>query len=123
MTTYQFFTTTWTWNSIALALSALSFVGYFLAFGQRGRPFYFAAAAVVFLLVFISPFSALANGYLFSAHMVQHHPPRADRSRATVAKSSTVLLTSFFPHLSYSSTDRVGCRSWSDVAVARTHTV
>src|SRR5437660_12653136 len=72
MTTYQFFTTAWTWNSILLLLSALAFVGYFLAFGQRGRPLYFAAALVVFLFAFISPFSELANGYLFSAHMVQH---------------------------------------------------
>src|SRR5258707_2616399 len=72
MTTYQFFTTAWTWNSIVLILSALALIGYFLAFGQRGRPLYFAAALVVFLLALISPFNALANGYLFSAHMVQH---------------------------------------------------
>ena len=38
MTTYQFFTTAWTWNSILLILSALAFVGYFLAFGdEAGR--------------------------------------------------------------------------------------
>src|SRR5258708_29631644 len=72
MTTYQFFTTAWTWNSIVLILSAIASVGYFLAFRQRGRPFYFAAALFILLLAFISPFSALANGYLFSAHMVQH---------------------------------------------------
>jgi len=71
-TTYQFFTTAWTWNSIVLILSAVASVGYFLAFGQRGKPLYFAAAVVVFLLALISPFNALANGYLFSAHMVQH---------------------------------------------------
>jgi putative membrane protein len=72
MTTYQFFTTAWTWNSVVLALSALACIGYFLAFGQRGRPIYLVAAVVVFLLSFISPVNALANGYLFSAHMVQH---------------------------------------------------
>ena len=72
MTTYQFFTTAWTWNSILLLLSAVAFVGYLLAFGRRGRPVYFAGALVLFLLAFISPFSALANGYLFSAHMLQH---------------------------------------------------
>jgi putative membrane protein len=72
MTTYQFFTATWTWNSVVLALSALACVGYFLAFGRRGRPFYFIAAEAVFLFSFVSPVSALANGYLFSAHMVQH---------------------------------------------------
>src|SRR5439155_1118384 len=77
MTTYQFFTTAWTWNSIVLILSAIASVGYFLAFRQRGRPLYFAAALFVLLLAFISPFSALANGYLFSAHMVLHCLQRA----------------------------------------------
>ena len=72
MTTYQFFTTAWTWNSVVLILSVLAFVGYFVAFGRRGRPLYFAAAVGIFLLAFLSPFSALADGYLFSAHMVQH---------------------------------------------------
>ena len=72
MTTYQFFTTAWRWNSILLLFSALAFAAYFLAFRRRGRPAYFAAALVVFLLAFISPVSALAEGYLFSAHMVQH---------------------------------------------------
>jgi putative membrane protein len=72
MTTYQFFTTAWAWNSAVLVISAVAVVSYFLAFGRRGRPLYFVGAIVVFLLAFISPFSALANGYLFSAHMVQH---------------------------------------------------
>lgn len=72
MTTYQFFITAWTWNSVVLVLSGLAFGAYFFAFGQRGRPLYFAAAVAVFVLAFVSPFGALANGYLFSAHMVQH---------------------------------------------------
>src|SRR6266478_4786202 len=67
MTTYQFFTTAWTWNSILLLLSTLAFGSYVLAFWQRGRPVYFAAALVLFLLAFFSPFSALANFYLFTA--------------------------------------------------------
>ena len=70
MTTYQFFTIAWTWNYVVIALTAIASIGYFLGFGQRGRPLYFVAAVVLFLLSFISPFSALANGYLFSAHMV-----------------------------------------------------
>ena len=49
MTTYQFFTTAWTWNSFVLVLSALGFVGYFVAFGQRGKPLYFAAALIAAL--------------------------------------------------------------------------
>jgi putative membrane protein len=72
MTTYQFFTTAWTWNSIVLSLVILSCVAYWLAFGRQGRRLYFAGALVVFLLAMVSPLSALANGYVFSAHMVQH---------------------------------------------------
>src|SRR5215467_8504560 len=72
MTTYQFFTTTWTWNSIVLSLVILSCLAYWFAFGRRGRPLYFAGAIVVFLLALVSPLSALANGYVFSAHMAQH---------------------------------------------------
>jgi putative membrane protein len=72
MTTYQFLTTAWRWNIIPLLFCALVFVGYFLAFRRRGRPAYLGAALVVFLFALISPVSALADGYLFSAHMVQH---------------------------------------------------
>jgi hypothetical protein len=53
MTIYQFFTTGWTWNSIVLALSGLACVAYFLAFGRRGKPIYFAAAIVVFVFWFL----------------------------------------------------------------------
>jgi cytochrome c oxidase assembly factor CtaG len=72
MTTYQFLTTAWRWNFVLLLLSALALIGYFLAFGRRGHPAYFGAALLVFLAALMSPLSALANGYLFSAHMVQH---------------------------------------------------
>jgi putative membrane protein len=72
MTTYQFFTTAWTWNSIVLTLVILSCVGYWLVVGRRGRPLYFACAIVVILLALVSPLSTLASGYVFSAHMVQH---------------------------------------------------
>jgi cytochrome c oxidase assembly factor CtaG len=47
-------------------------VAYFFAFRQKGRPVYLGAALVVFLFALISPINALADGYLFSAHMVQH---------------------------------------------------
>jgi cytochrome c oxidase assembly factor CtaG len=72
MTTYQFFTTAWTWNSVVLGLIVFSCIGYWFAFGGRGRALYFAGAVVVFLVALISPLSVLANGYVFSAHMVQH---------------------------------------------------
>jgi putative membrane protein len=72
MTTYQFLTTAWRWNSTVLLLSVLALVGYFLAFRRRGRPVYLGAALVIFLFALISPVNALAEGYLFSAHMIQH---------------------------------------------------
>jgi putative membrane protein len=72
MTTYQFLTAAWRWNSPLLLFCALALVGYFLAFRRQGRPVYLGAALVVFLFALISPLSALADGYLFSAHMVQH---------------------------------------------------
>jgi putative membrane protein len=72
MTTYQFLTTAWRWNSSLLLFSALALVGYFLAFRRRGRPAYFGAALLTFLFALLSPVNALANGYLFSAHMIQH---------------------------------------------------
>jgi putative membrane protein len=72
MTTYQFLTSAWRWNSILLISCALVVAGYFLAFRRQGRPAYFGAALVIFLFALISPVSALADGYLFSAHMIQH---------------------------------------------------
>jgi putative membrane protein len=72
MNTYQFLTSAWRWNSIPLLFSALALAGYFLAFRRKGRPIYLGAALVIFLFALVSPVSALADGYLFSAHMIQH---------------------------------------------------
>jgi cytochrome c oxidase assembly factor CtaG len=72
MTTNQFLTAAWKWNYLPLLFCALALVGYFLFFRRRGRPAYLASALLVFLLALVSPLSALADGYLFSAHMVQH---------------------------------------------------
>jgi cytochrome c oxidase assembly factor CtaG len=64
----------WTWRSpvwlIALGLLAL----YALACGRgAGRRGWCAVAAAGLLLVaFVSPLGALANGVMFSAHMLQH---------------------------------------------------
>ena len=72
MTTNQFLTTAWKWNPALLLFCALTLVGYFLAFRLRGRPIYLGAALIIFVVALMSPLNALANGYLFSAHMVQH---------------------------------------------------
>jgi len=72
MTTHQFLTSAWKWSPALLLLCSIALAGYFLAFGLRGRPVYLGGALVIFLVALISPLSELADGYLFSAHMVQH---------------------------------------------------
>src|SRR6516164_5367758 len=72
MTTQQFLTSTWTWNRAALASSAAALVGYVWAFGLGRRILYLIAGLGVFVLTLMSPLNALAAGYLFSAHMLQH---------------------------------------------------
>jgi putative membrane protein len=72
MTTYQFLTNAWKWNPVLLLLCALALAGYFLAFGFRGRSAHFVGALIIVLVALVSPLNTLADGYLFSAHMVQH---------------------------------------------------
>jgi putative membrane protein len=72
MTTAQFLVSGWTWNAADLLLGAASLAAYLTAFRARRRIGYFAAALGVFLLIVLSPLNALADGYLFSAHMLQH---------------------------------------------------
>ncbi len=72
MTTQQFFTSAWSWNPVALVFSGIALVAYVRTFGLNRRiPFLFAALGVL-VLTLVSPLNALANGYLFSAHMLQH---------------------------------------------------
>jgi putative membrane protein len=72
MTTQQFFTSAWTWNVAALVLSAVALVAYVWAFGVDRRIGYLLAGLGVFVMTLVSPLNALAAGYLFSAHMLQH---------------------------------------------------
>jgi cytochrome c oxidase assembly factor CtaG len=71
MTTGQFLISGWTWSGAALPVGAAALVLYLAWFGV-GRLRYFAAALGVALLALTSPIDALADGYLFSAHMLQH---------------------------------------------------
>ena len=73
MTTNQFFTTAWTWNSLVLIVICACVRGLLcgLRSNEAGQ-LDLTAAVGIFLLAVISPFGALADGYLFSAHMVQH---------------------------------------------------
>jgi putative membrane protein len=72
MTTTQFLISGWTWNVTTMALGALSLVAYLVAFRDRRRIGWFTVALGVLFLTLMSPINTLADGYLFSAHMLQH---------------------------------------------------
>lgn len=70
MTTSQFIASAWDWNPGVIALCAVTlFIGL-----KRFRPqtVWLVAGAAVLFITLCSPLNALANGYLFSAHMLQH---------------------------------------------------
>jgi len=72
MTTGQFLLTGWTWGGASLPLGAGALACYLAKFGLNRRFAYFAAALGLALATLMSPINALADGYLFSAHMLQH---------------------------------------------------
>ncbi len=72
MTTQQFLTSAWSWNPAVLVLSGVALAAYLWAFGLTRRILYLIAGLGVFVLTLVSPLNALADGYLFSAHMLQH---------------------------------------------------
>jgi putative membrane protein len=72
MTTQQFLTSAWTWNIAALLFSGVALTAYLWAFNINRRILYLLTALAVFVLTLMSPLNALAAGYLFSAHMLQH---------------------------------------------------
>jgi putative membrane protein len=72
MTTQQFLTSAWTWNIAALVFSGVALTAYLWVFNINRRILYLLAALAVFVLTLMSPINALAAGYLFSAHMLQH---------------------------------------------------
>jgi cytochrome c oxidase assembly factor CtaG len=70
-----FLTTAWTWNlplALGLGLTLIAFFGWARRAGGGGRIGIFGSALLVIFLALCSPLAALANGLLFSAHMVQH---------------------------------------------------
>ena len=72
MTTQQFLTSAWTWNVSAFLASGAALVAYLWAFGLNQRMWHLLAGLGMFVLTLASPLNALAAGYLFSAHMLQH---------------------------------------------------
>jgi putative membrane protein len=64
----------WDWEpSVVVGCAALT-IGYVAIARKRGfrRALYFLAGVVLLLLDLVSPIDALADRYLFSAHIVQH---------------------------------------------------
>jgi len=72
MTTQQLLTSAWTWNLAALVSSGVALTAYLWGFGINRRIAYLLAGLGVFVFTLSSPLNALAAGYLFSAHMLQH---------------------------------------------------
>ena len=56
----------------ATGLSGIALAAYVWAFGFTQRIVFLIAGLGVFVLTLVSPLNALADGYLFSAHMLQH---------------------------------------------------
>jgi len=70
-----FLTTAWSWNlplALGLSLTLIAFAAWARGPGGGGRIGIFGSALLVIFLALCSPLAALANGLLFSAHMVQH---------------------------------------------------
>jgi len=74
MTTYELLTRTWDWNPWMLAVCVAAIAVYGAVFGLRspGRFGWLVGGVVVVFLTGESPIDTLADGYLFSAHMLQH---------------------------------------------------
>lgn len=74
MTPIQWFTSAWDWNVLLMAgcTAALFFYALLCDLKFSGRAFFFLAGVLFFFLALDSPISSLAQGILFSAHMLQH---------------------------------------------------
>jgi cytochrome c oxidase assembly factor CtaG len=72
MNTTQFLLTAWNWNFWAVIPCIAALVAYLALFRAGRRTGWFVGGLVVLLLTLMSPINALADGYLFSAHMLQH---------------------------------------------------
>jgi cytochrome c oxidase assembly factor CtaG len=73
MDSWRLLTSCWRLDPLALAVCVAAAIAYLAPgrrFGVRVLPF--AAAVLIFVLALASPIGQLADGYLFSAHMLQH---------------------------------------------------
>ena len=74
MTTQQFLISAWNWNPWVIAICIIT-----ILISAARRHFHFTqkigwllAGTIMFFLTLASPIDTLADGYLFSAHMLQH---------------------------------------------------
>jgi putative membrane protein len=74
MTTEHLLISAWSWNRWAIAVCAAAILIYIT--WHRSRPHrkigWLLAGAIMLFLTLASPIDVLADGYLFSAHMLQH---------------------------------------------------
>jgi putative membrane protein len=74
MTTLAFLASIWKWDPMAAAACLAAAATYLVVERKRlgARAGYFGAAVLACALALLSPVGTLADGYLFSAHMLQH---------------------------------------------------
>lgn len=72
MTSTRFLVSAWAWDLQAVILAGLILAGYLLAFGVQKRIGFLLASLGILFLALMSPLGTLAEGFLFSAHMLQH---------------------------------------------------
>jgi putative membrane protein len=74
MTTWGLLLSCWALDPLALAVCVAAPIAYVAQRAGRSgaRPIPFALALLLFALALASPIGQLADGYLFSAHMLQH---------------------------------------------------
>jgi putative membrane protein len=72
MTIEHFLLSAWNWNPWVIAICAVSIAAYCVRYRSRRKIGWLLAGLAVFFLTLASPMDVLADGYLFSAHMLQH---------------------------------------------------
>jgi cytochrome c oxidase assembly factor CtaG len=74
MTTLSLLVSLWKWDPVAVAACLAAATTYLVVERRRlgARAGYFAAALFACAVALLSPVGTLADGYLFSAHMLQH---------------------------------------------------
>lgn len=72
MSTTHFLLSAWTWNPVVLSVAGATLFAYLFFVRSLSRVGWLLLGLVTFILTMVSPINTLADGYLFSAHMLQH---------------------------------------------------